>query len=223
MAKTLLDGVNELFKRVNNIQGDAAALTTLTDSARQHPIDVAIQVINEGIDEIYTTSHVSLPKEQAESTITLATGTRSYILPTDLDALLFPLRDKTNLTFIWEYEGGYNGLLDLDPQQNFTGLPIWAAISPVDGKLFMDRSPTSAENGRVFTFQYEKDTILSAATDAMPFNDRVFRSMVPVWAQLYNRDMRNSFDGELYKQALGRASRAITEKEPRTSYSPRVC
>lgn len=223
MAKTLLDGVNEIFKRTNEISGDAAALTSLTDSARQHPIDVAIQVINEGIDELYTTSHISLPLEQAESTITLVDGTRAYQLPSDLDTILFPLRDKTNINFIWEFAGGYNGLLDLDPQQNYTGLPIWAAISPVTGYLFFDRTPTATEAGAVYTYQYEKDTALSAATDAIPFNDRVFRAMVPAWVQLYKREMRNEFDNEFYRQGIGRASRAITEKEPRTSYSPRAC
>lgn len=51
MAKTLLNGVNEVFKRIKLIQGDAAALTSLTDSARQHSIDLAIQIWNEVVDE----------------------------------------------------------------------------------------------------------------------------------------------------------------------------
>ena len=52
MAKTLLDGVNEVLKRVSLIQGDNAILTDLTDSSRQVYIDVAVQVWNESVDEI---------------------------------------------------------------------------------------------------------------------------------------------------------------------------
>lgn len=221
MAKQLLDAVNECFKRVNNIAGDANALTTLVDSARQHPIDVTIQVINEGIDELYTASHIPMPNQQAEATITLVNGTRSYALATNLIELIFPLRDKVNTTFIYLYPEGYNGLLDYDPDQNFTGLPYWAAINPVNGQLFMSCTPTANENGRVFTYQYEKDLQLINATDTMPFNNQVFRAMVPAWTQLYKREMRNEFDQSLYQMAIGRAARSLSEIQSRQSYSPR--
>lgn len=221
MAKTLLNALNEVLKRVNVIAGDAAALTTLTDSARQHPIDVTVQVINEGIDELYLTMNKPKPQGQAESTITLATGDRSYALAAGLIRLRWPLIDKTNTQFLSEYPGGYNGLLQLDVEQDGTGQPHWAAISPVNGELFLDRAPTSAENGRVYTYQYDKTLALSVATDTVPFNDAAFRAMVPTWVQLYKREMRNEFDTELYHASIGRAARAAVQSVPRDSYSPR--
>lgn len=221
MAKTLLDGVNEVFKRANLIAGDAAALTTLTDSARQHPIDIAIQVINEGIDELYSSSHLSMPNEQAQSTITLATGTREYSLATDLVELLFPLIDRANTQFIAKFPGTYNDMLELDPEQDDTGLPWWAIINPVDGKLYMNVIPTAAENGKVYYYQYERDLSLALATDAMPFNNAVFRAMVPAWTELYKKGMRQDFDGDIFKLSIGRASRFLSEVESRQSYSPR--
>ena len=221
MAKTLIDGVNEILKRVNVNAGDAAALTTLVDSSRQHPIDISVQIINEGIDELYSKSHVSLPKSQGESTITLIAAQRSYDLATDLVELLYPLRDKTNTQYLYEYAGGYNMLLDLDPEQNDTGLPTWGVISPVDGKLFLDRAPTANEAGRVYTYQYEKDLALSASSDAMPFSNACFRAMVPAWVQLYKREMKNEFDKPLYETSIGRASRLVTELRQRDSYCPR--
>lgn len=221
MAKALLDAVNEVFKRVNNIQGDAEALTTLTDSARQHPIDIAIQVINEGIDELYTSSHIDLPNSWAEDTITLVTGSRSYALNTNLTELLFPLIDKTNTNYIWKFPGTYDDMLQLDPEQDDTGLPWWGLISPVNGQLFLNMAPQAQDNGRVYTYQYQKDLAMSAATDTVPFNNQVFRAMVPAWVQLYKREMRNEFDQALYQMALGRASRSLTEIESRQSYSPR--
>lgn len=218
---TLLDCINEVFKRVNNIQGDAAALTTLTDSARQHPIDVTIQVVNEGIDELYSHSHLSLPMQQEEATITLVNGQRNYPLATDLIEMHFPLIDKTNTQFIWKYPGDYNDLLLLDPEQDDTGLPWWGVISPVNSELFVNVTPTASEAGLIYTYQYQRDLQLILATDTVPFNNEVFRAMVPAWVQMYKRELKNEFDGTLYYQAMGRAARAMTEIEPRQTYSPR--
>lgn len=221
MSKTLLDGVNEVLKRVNVIAGDANVLTNLVDSSRQHTIDIAVQVINEGIDELYSASHVSLPKSQAESTIILVNGQRDYSLASDLVELIWPMIDKTNAQFLYEFAGGYNALLQLDPEQDDTGLPVWGAINPVSGALHLDRAPTTIEVGRVYTYQYEKDLSLSAATDSMPFTNAAFRSMVPAWVQLYKREMKNEFDQALYMMSIGRASRFVTERRMRQSYFPR--
>ncbi len=218
--KTLLDGVNEILKRVNEIAGDAGLLTTLTDSARQHPIDLCVQVINEGLDELYSATSKPMPKEQAEATITLVTGTREYVLATDLVQMRWPLIDKTNTQMIWRYDD-YNAMLMLDPEQDNTGLPHYGAISPVNGKLHLDCAPTSIENGKIYTYQYDKDLVLTIAASAMPFTDACFRAMVPAWVQLYKREKRNEFDDKLFKMTIGRAARFVTTVQPRNCYSPR--
>ena len=221
MAKTLLNGTNEILKRVGLIAGDAGLLTTLTDSGRQVAIDVSVQVINEGIEELYTTSELPMPNEQSSNTITLVTATRNYTLQTNLVTLRWPLIDRTNSQFIHEFPGGYNAMLLRDPEQDDTGLPHYGAIRPTDGALYLDVAPTSVENGRVYTYQYEKNLALSAAADTVPFNDPVFRAMVPVWVQLWKRERRNEFDGDLYNVSMGRASRLLSLLPARTSYSPR--
>lgn len=219
--KTLLNSINEIFKRTGIIAGDAAALTSLTDSARQRSVDLAIQVINEGIEELYSATSVPMPKEQAESTITLVTSTRSYTLATDLVQMRWPLIDKTNNQYIHEYPGGYNAILEADPEQDDTGLPRFAAIDPTDGALYLDVAPTANENGRIYTYQYDKDLALSAATDTVPFSDAVFRAMVPAWVQIWTRAMRNEFDEGLFNVSLGRAGRLLTQNQPRQNYNPR--
>lgn len=219
--KTLLNAVNETLKRAKVIAGDAGLLISLTDTARQSSIDIAVQVINEGIDELYSTTNVPMPSEQAESTITLVTSTRAYSLATDLSQMRFPLIDKTNTQFIYEFPGGYNAMLFRDPEQDDTGLPHLAAIRPTDGKLHLDRAPTSVENGKVYTYQYDKDTVLTLLTDNVPFDNPVFRAMVPVWAWLWKRENRKDFDAALFKMDMGRACRLLTEKQERDSYSPR--
>jgi hypothetical protein len=221
MAKTLLNAVNETLKRVNEIAGDAGLLTTLTDSARQHPVDIAVQVVNEGVIDLYSVSQIAQPNEQAQSTITLVTSTRAYALASDLVALRWPFIDKTNNQYLTEYPGGYNAMLVGDPEQDDTGLPYYAAIRPTDGYLHLDRAPTSVENGRIYTYQYDKSLIMTAAASTVPFTDEVFTMMVPVWTQLWKREMRNEFDDGLYMKNLGVASKLLTRVQPITSYSPR--
>ena len=221
MAKTLLNSVNEILLRVGNIHGDAAALTTLTSTARQRSIDIAIQVINEGIDELYSTTGIPLAQEQAESTVTLVATTRAYSLAADMVQLRWPFTDKTNNQYLEPYSGGYNQMLIDDPEQDDTGLPQFAAIRATDGLLHLDRAPTSVEAGRIYTYQYDKDLSLSVAADTVPFGDAVFRGMVPAWVQLWKREMQAEFDGDLFKASIGRAARLMTQQHPRTNYFPR--
>lgn len=220
-SKQLLDAVNETLKRVNVIAGNAGLLTSLTNSPLQHNIDIAVQVINEGQDELYTTVNRELPNQGGESTITLATGTREYSLQSNLITLLWPMIDRTNTQYLYEWEGTYEDFLLIDPQQLYTGLPIWGMISPITGMLRIDRAPDAPSNGRVYTYEYKKNMVLVNATDPFTFSDETFRSMVPAWAQLYKREMRNEFDQALYTQAIGRASRTVTQDGGKIHYDPR--
>lgn len=221
MAKTLLNAVNELLKSVGEIHGDSAALTMLTSGSRQRSIDIAIQVVNVGIDELYSMMGMPVPSGQAQSTITLVTGTRSYALASDLTQLRWPFVDRTNNQYILEYGAGYNSLLLQDPEQDDTGLPHYGAINPVNGELHLDRAPDSDSNGRIYTYQYGKDLELDSASDTVPFNNIVFRAMVPVWEQLWRRKQQNDFDEGLYRLNLGRAARLLSRIAPRDNYCNR--
>lgn len=221
MAKTLLNAVNEILKRVGQVSGDSGELTSLTVPARQTDVDIAVQVINEGIDELYSATGNPAALTQAENTITLATDDRSYALETDLVQLRFPLIDKTNAQYMWEHPGGYNGILTFDPEQDDDGQSFFAAISPVNGELYLDRIPTASENGNIYTYQYDKDTSLSLQTDEVPFNNSIFRAMVPAWVQLWKRERNNEFDGDLFESSIGRASRFLSQTQPRDNYNPR--
>lgn len=221
MSHTLLDGVNEVLKRVAMIHGDAGELTSLTSQSRQRSIDIAVQAINEGNDELYSTAGVAQPSGQAESTITLVNATRSYSLASDLVRLRWPFIDKTNNQYLYQYPGGYNQAIFDDPEQDDTGLPNFAAINPTSGNLHVDRAPTTVEAGRIYTYQYDRDLVMDTATDTFPYTDAVFRAMVPVWAQLWRRDQQKDFDTALYTLSVGRAARLLSRQLPRDSYYPR--
>ena len=102
MAKTLLNGVNELLKKVNIIDEDAGIFATLSDSANQTFIDLGIQSINETIDDLYSVSRQPKPEQLAENTITLVTYDQDYVLQTDLLRIRrdFGLIDQHNNHFI---------------------------------------------------------------------------------------------------------------------------
>ena len=219
MAKTLLNGVNEVLKRTGWIEGDSGALTTLTDSARQHVIDITVQSWNEAIDTLYDESNVPRPNELAENTITLVTDDRDYALQTDVVQLRFPLLDETNGFYISAHPEGYEGIVNSQPiPADFTGLPQLAAIRPTDGQLYMDRIPTSAENGRVYKYRYDKDLELTAAADTMPFSDATFRAMVPAVAQFVRRELKNDFDSGIFNRQIGQASRYLSKRQLRTRW-----
>lgn len=226
MAKTLLQGVNDVFKRLNLIAGDSGELSSLTDSARQQWIDVAVQVWNEALEELYSTAEMSFPQELAENTITLVTDDRDYALETDLAQLVEQqgvyFVDETNNHFIFKYAGTYEDLVidQVDPS-TFVGLPSFAVIRPTDGQAYMDRIPTAEENGRVYKYRYHKDVSLSAAANTFPFTDTVYRAMIPAVSQLWLRDQRNTFDGEIFVASMGRASRLLGTITHRDSWANR--
>lgn len=219
--KTLLNCVNDLFKMANLTSGDADALAALTDTARQHDIDACILAVNQTIDEMYAADDDASPDLQAQSTITLSTNTRNYTLATNYVRLHWPLIDKTNSQFIFEYDGTYDDILALDPEADDTGIPMWGVIRPTDGALYVYPTPTSAENGNVYTYQYDQDTELTAAASTVPFNNFVYRAFLPAAFQLWKRERRGEFDAALFKDHLGRAIRRLSRTGSEDDYNPR--
>ncbi len=224
MAKTLLNGVNELLKNVDIIDEDAGLFTTLSDSARQTFIDLAVQVINETLDELYSIAKISKPNQLAESTITLVTDDQDYVLQTDLIKLRreYGLIDETNNHFITILgEGGYHDIIVGDLEQDDTGLPHWAAIRPTDSQLFLDRKPTANENGRVYKYRYDKELVLTVAADTFPFTDAAFRGLIPAAAELWRLRRHQEFDSGVYNSSLARAGRALSLVNAKSSWQPK--
>lgn len=220
--KQLLDCVNEVLKRVNVIDtANIGLLSSLTQSNIQNSIDVAVQVVNEGIDELYATTDLELPTAGAESSITLVLGQREYSLATNVVTLQWPFVCRANTQYLWEWKDSYEDFLLLDPQQIYTGVPLYAMISPITGELRLDRAPDSTVVGYQYYYEYKADMVLVNATDTVPFNNKVFRAMVPVWAELYSKVKRKEFDQVYYQLSLGRAARVMTGEPLLSHYSPR--
>jgi hypothetical protein len=224
MAKTLLDGVNEILKKTDVLDSDAGVLTSLTDSPRQSFIDLAVQSINETLDDLYHSAKRPKPKQLAETTLTLVTGQQAYPLNSKLIELdrEFMLIDETNNHFITILgEDGYRQIILGDLEQDDTGKPNWCAIRPTDGKLFFDRQPTADENGLVYKYRYLKDLEMDDKDDVFPFTDPVFRAMVVSAAEMWKLHRHNEFSKPLYDHGLARAMRLLNRLSGKTTWMPR--
>ena len=145
-------------------------------------------------------------------------------MQSDLVTLLtdFGLVDATNnhVIAINDDEDAYRQLVLGDLDQDDTGLPSVAAIRPTDGQLWMNRAPTSVENGRVYKYRYNKELELVLAADTFPFGNAVFRAVVPAAAEIWKRLRRKEFDDAMFAASMGRAARLLTQVPVRDSYRP---
>lgn len=212
---SLLNGVNEVMKRAKLIQGDSGELATLTDSPRQVWIDQIVQIWNEVMEELYSVSDRPMPQELAENTITLVTDDRDYALQT-FNTLHWPFIDETNGRYI--YEATYTAIWHSQAiPANWTGLPMSGAIRETDEQLYLDRIPTSNENGLVYKYRYDKDISLSVAADTFPFKGEVYRALIPVVAELFKAENRKDALISLSSN-IGRAARLLSNVRERTHY-----
>ncbi len=223
MAKTLLNGVNEVLKKVDVLEGDTGLLTSLVDSARQTFIDAAIQALNETVDHLYSILEQTKPKQLGEANLTLVTSDRDYALDSTLVTLLpkFGLiNSTTNHVIQILKDDGYRQIILGDLAGTNSGLPSTAAIRPTDGELYMDRIPTAAQNGLVYKYRFNKELELVLLTDTFPFGNTVFRAVVPAAAELWRRNRQQEFSQAVFDGATGQAARLISLTPMRSSWQP---
>ena len=221
MAKTLLYGTNEVLKKVQ-IVSSSNLLTSLTNSGKQVFIDNAVQAWNEVVDQLYSNNEVMKAYQGAEDSITITLNNRAYDLPDDLIQIRWPLHEETKGVYISEYEGGYEELRNIQSiPDNYTGIPFRGALSPIEKEIYLDRLPTSAEVGYEYKFFYWRDTVLERATDQFPFDDGVFRAMVPAVAEIWRRLQHNKSNNDIFKASFGRALRMVKQKPANQTYIKR--
>lgn len=216
---TLLAGINAVLNRVH-ITSVNGPITSLTDQGRQVHIDLCVQLWNEAIDTLYDMTGTSRTQEAATSSITLESGTREYDLPTDLVQIRWSLLNEANGYEILEYAGGYEQMRrdQLQPS-SWTGLPMFAAINPTNGKLRMDRAPDDDSDGIVFVLLYDQDNAISAAADVIPVpNDACYRALVAAIAEVWEMKKRDDFEPGMFRSSLARAASFMAQAPRRTHW-----
>lgn len=220
MAKTLLDGVNDVLTRARVIDSNNQ-LSTLNSNSHQTAVDIVVQVWNEVIDELFNSTDIPRPNMLKEATLTLVQDDRDYALASDVIQLRFPLLDETNGRYISEFPGGYLELVNSQPEpSNFTGLPIAAAIRPTDNELYLDRIPTSNEAGLVYKYRYIKDAVMASPGDPIAVPDMVYRALVPAVHELYKLEFGKDVRGGVLRKSMGRARKMLRQKPQRTFWTP---
>jgi len=221
MAKTLLNGVNDVLRRAKGLQGEAGELSSLTDSARQVEIDEIVNQWNIGISTLFDLPNEPVINEAATASLTFVDGTREYTTPSDLLLIRWPLINTTDGQTIYEYPGGFDQMrIDQLIPSNYTGLAQFAVIEPILGKIRLDTTPTSVEAGNVYTITYDKSLIMAVAADIMPFDDNVYQAMTSVVLQLYTRERRGRFDGAVFRSSLSLATRLAQKLSRPTRWGP---
>ena len=248
MPLVFLDVMNNALKRVGVIQGDTDALVTstitstatglvatdaFTRSGIQQHIDLARQIWQEVTTEAYGSG--MLYSEVATATLTLVSTaetatTREYTMPSDFERMAGDtheqrvLRGPTNGLLLYEYAGGFAGMLADQPiATDWIGDPTAYALSPVNNTLRLDRCLPTSLNGETYNFLYEKRVALTAtmATGALPFSDTVAEALVPVVAEDFQRWRKDMVDPLARRRSLARALAFLTRTQTRARYGVR--
>lgn len=218
MAYTFLQAVNKTLKKVNVIHGDAGELETFVDTARQQNIDIAKDIWNELIHELFTLELFS--RGSREGQFVIVTDIREYDLESDFEQMASDIiRNESESWFLKPYKGGYLQLWNdqIDPS-DYQGQPLAWAINPSSSKIRIDRDPTSTENGDIYKYLYVRRLSLQDESDVFPFSDTVVDSLTPATAEMWKRDRSKDFDKGLMGLSFNRAVSYLTQARPKTEY-----
>lgn len=243
MTVTVLQLVNSVLKRTGEIAGDSEELATstvtstatgltateaFTDSRRQHKIDVALQLSNEALHEVFAMGLVY--KLASTATVTLVAGQREYDLPSDFERMAGEdkqyrvLRGATNGLTLSEYDGGYAAMLAQQAvASDFTGTPAAWALSPANFTIRMDAEPDTGDAGDTYNFLYERRIGFSStmATEALPVSDTVADALVPAIAEAYSRSFKKDLDPDFLRGSLNRALDFLRQNQRRDRWGRR--
>ena len=215
---TFLTAVNDVLSRTS-ITSASGEVSSLTNAGKQVYIDTIVQIWNETLDDAANMMGIPHIGETSSSVLTLVLDQREYDLPTDLVQIRWPLVDTDLGHFIWEYPGGYTQMrVDQFIPSDWIGLAYTAAINPTTMKLRLDRAPSADEVGNTYDLLYDKDLSMSAATDTVPYTDAVYRALVPVVTEVFERRNRNDFDEAEYRRNLSRALAFMNRSNRRTHW-----
>ena len=235
---TFLQGVNSVLKRVGVVQGSTGDLTSLSattsssNTARARDISTVIDLWNEAIQHVYDLAPFN--GEIASATFSGVANQREYSLPSDFERMAGDsyqvriVKAATAQLTLTEYRGGYQQMYaDQLSATNFGGAPSQWVINPVSGSLRFDTENSATQTATsTWNFLYEKrvSTFTSTSTatsDVFPFSNSTVQALIPVVAQFYNAEMKETFDRRQFQISVARAVRFLTQSQPSQRYGMR--
>jgi len=172
--QTFVQSVNRVLRLSGVIRGDTDPVVSFADLQHGATLNLAMIAIQSVLTDL--TAFYTFPQERASGTITLSggTGTRIYQLSTDFVGFWNSTAyfyDATQNYEIPEWKGGEQHLArEIYNYRTQIGYPNFFYY--VDGptkEVGFYQVPDASVNGRVLTYDYEKDVIPLIETDNMPF------------------------------------------------------
>ncbi len=166
-----LAAVNRVLRTNGIIKGDDDEVTTFSDTQHNATLNLAIIAIQDELNELISDKLINY--ELATASITTSSGVRTYALATDFirfyeDAFFL---DSTSNNQIFEYPGGKQilRLENLNYATQTGSATWWYWEEATTKKVGFYLVPN--DDGRVLTYDYQKDVSVSASTDTLPFQN----------------------------------------------------
>jgi len=168
-----LSAVTRIMRAESIIRGDTDAPTTFSDLQHGATINLAQIAIQDELQELVADN--VLPYEHAGTgSIVTAASTRSYSLPSDFVRFFGTpsLYEAATNTRLYEYKGGEVKLMhDFYDYKTQSSTPQWFYFDmTTTKKLAFWPVPNDA---KTYTFDYEKDVSVTAASDTLPFHNEI--------------------------------------------------
>lgn len=232
---TLLEGINRIFRLNAIIRGDTDEVSTLSDTQHNASINLAVVAIQNEIVRLVADRLIPYER-QTSGTVTLATGTRTYSLASTFTRFFgVPhFYDSDGNRQIYEYPGGLEALqIDHYTYATDSGDPNWFYFEPTTTKkVGFFQVPSSGDNNKVLTYEYEGSVLVSSVSDTLPFHNSeeayMFTEMASRRFKYLWEDVKNELDIQavLEKDGTYKSSKAmlmalIKGYKPRRFYGAR--
>lgn len=174
---TFLEAVNRVLRSEGIIRGDDDALTSFTSTQFSNTLQLAQIAIQNELNKLVSDEFIAY--EEADSSVTMVTGTRTYALAADFVRMQQPFPRLVKVdgsgnslnTFIDEYPGGEAMLKFgvLDYREASGGPSYWYMTGGTAKTLGVYPLPSATTNGDIYRYYYEKTAVVSVTSDTVPF------------------------------------------------------
>lgn len=228
---TFLECVNRILRMNGQIRGDTDEVTAFSQTQHNAAVNIAIVCTQDELADLIADRLI--PYEHTSSTITFATNTMSYTLVSNFVRFYGKphFYNSTQNRQIYEFPGGLERLqVDIFNHATQYGQPNWFFMDPTTTKkVGFFQVPSSAENGQLWTYDYEKSVTVSVAGDTIPLHTT---EEANAFAQMAGRrfkfmfedassklDIQAVLDGDVtYKRAKARLMALIVGVNPGKKY-----
>ena len=228
MSTTFLSAVNRILRENGIIRGDTDPLTSFSDTAHNSTSQIAQIAVQNELSELMSRSILPY-SHKTNGSVTWATGTRSYALPSDFIQFWGDppvLYDSVQNNHLFQYPGGEDQLKsEIYTYRTQTGYPqYWYFELGTTQQISFYLVPDASVNGRSITFDYTSDNQVSAASDPLPFTttnqDYAFIDMAARrFKFLFEGKVDQPMEGDpVYKEARARLFSLIKGKMPSRRY-----